>query len=121
MVISELQKALIIDYLGYPAQSWVLTWVNQRIQLLPSAETEDQISQLISDIESIENTKLNFTTSNAGKQVDGINRDSWYQNQPQSDYNKLINNYKRRISVLLSIPINNESNYGNLRGRASLL
>lgn len=106
MAITATQKAKIIDYLGYPGQTWVLNWVNQRIGLLPSSELETEVENLVTQISDLETTRQSFLNLNLGKQIDGVTRDSFYRGQFETDCEKRIHDYKRRLSNLLQINLN---------------
>lgn len=108
MAITEAQKAKLIDYLGYPGQQWVLNWVTQRISLLPSPEIETEIETLITQISDIETARQSFLTSNLGREIDGTTRDAYYRGQFEVDCNKRISDYKRRLSNLLQINLNQQ-------------
>ena len=111
MTITEAQKAKIIEYLGYPGQSWVLNWVEQRIALFPNTQIEGEVQSLVNQISDIETARQSFLTSNLGKEIDGTTRDAYYKGQFEIDCNKRISDYKRRLSNLLQININQPPNH----------
>lgn len=108
MALSNSQVALIIDDLGYPYQSWVVSWVNQRISLLTSNQQENQIILLIQQTSALRLSKQQFILNNAGKQIDGNSNDVFFKGGV-NDYDNLINQNIKRVSSLLDIPFNKNS------------
>lgn len=105
MALSNSQIALIVDDLGYPYQAWVIDWVNQRISLLTSSEQEDQIILLLAQTSALRLSKQQFILDNAGKQIDGNTNDAYFR-AGVNDYDNLINQNIKRVSLLLDIPFN---------------
>jgi hypothetical protein len=105
MALSNSQISLIVDDLGYPYQAWVINWVIQRVSLLTSSEQEDQIIDLISKTSALRLSKQQFILDNAGKQIDGNSNHAYFRGGV-NDYDNLINQNIKRVSILLDIPFN---------------